>query len=113
MFRLFALLLITSSLLSIPACSSSGEYVPPPTEDAMTSDAKKMILDYVEAAKKSRNEGAANAAGLNESLEAIENPQLDKVKATSKELAELYSRSAPQSEINATLDKLAEQAESL
>jgi len=58
-------------------------------------------------------EGAANAAGLHESLTSIESPKLNEVKASANELAGLYARSAAPSEINAALSKLAQQAEAL
>lgn len=106
-------MLACCALLSIPACSSGDQYVAPPSDERMLSEAKQMVLDFVATAKKSPREGAISAAGLQESLAAIENPKLDPVKETSKELVGLYARSAPPAESNPVLDKLAQLAEAL
>ena len=113
MLRSLMLLLVGCALLSAPACSSGDQYAPPPSDEAMLSDAKQMVLEFVATAKKSPREAAINVAGLHESLAAIENPKLDPVKATSEELVGLYARSAPASESNPVLDRLAQLAESL
>jgi hypothetical protein len=111
--RLFALTLIVSSVVVVPACSS-GDNIAPPTEQELTSGAKGLVMDFVASIKTSRKDEAANnAVALQESLAAITDPALDEVKATVKELVDLFASGASSTKVKAALDKLSAQANSL
>lgn len=113
MSRLFAFTLVATFVLVIPACSS-GDNIAPPTQQELASDAKRLVLDFVASVKTSRkDEVANNAIALQESLAPITDPALDGVKATVKELVELFASGASSTKVKAALDKLSQQANAL
>ncbi len=100
-------------LLAIPACQSSGEYVEPPSNSEMVSETKQLVNQFVAEAEKNLQTVKANAAGLAESVEAIEDPALDSIKVAARNLANQASSGASESEIKTTLAELKQKAAAL
>ncbi|QDS95074.1 hypothetical protein FF011L_38580 [Roseimaritima multifibrata] len=113
MNRLLTVLLLGVVLSAVPACESKGTYVEPPSNTEMVSNAKQMVIEFVATSEKNPRSVGVNAAGLAESVEAVDDPALDPLKETARTLATQASSGASKSEITATLKKLKEQANAL
>ena len=107
----FAFVLMTTVLT---ACG--GPSAPPQAEHTRNEVAKKSVEEFVASARKSPKTAAQDLSVLMESLEAyaseFQGPYIQ-LRDTAKELQSLYQSSAAKDKIEAQLDALKQQAESL
>lgn len=106
----------TVILMTAVFAACGGREAPPQSEHTRNEVAQKSVEEFVASAKKSPKEAAQNLSVLMESLEAYaseyEGPYI-KLRDTAKELQALYQSAAAQDKIDAQLDALKQQAESL
>ena len=109
------MLLFAGVAFWLAGCSDAGS-TPPPQTQQIGGQAKKQVLDFVAAAKKTPKKAPENLAMLNELLEAYASEygkEFEPVKEEGRKLQELYKKKASQAEIQAQLLKFADAAKAL
>lgn len=103
------------ALAGISGCGGSDSVDSPSTQE-MSSQAKRQILDFVEAARKNAKTAPQSLTILMESLDAYVGYYGDDftpVKEAAADLKASYDSSAPKEEVESKLQKLADAAETL
>lgn len=107
-------------ILCLVAAGCTTDSAPPPAETLQGTEAKRIILAYVQKAKRAPATAANDLSVLRESLDAYaanasgaSAETYVKIRDTAQELQDLYAKKAPPAEITAKLDQLAQLAESL
>ncbi|QDV49690.1 hypothetical protein [Gimesia fumaroli] len=116
MFGKKLLCCFTLVLLMTVLTACGGPAAAPQAEHTRNEVAQKSVEEFVASAKKNPKNAAQNLSVLMESLEAYaseyEGPYIQ-LRDTAKELQSLYQSSAAKDKIEAQLDALKQQAESL